>query len=88
MDKSTVSGKKISPLRGAREARGLGVRETARAAGMDASHLSKLERGEASASIETLSRLARVLGLKELEKLLRPYARNGKEVATRPNRSK
>jgi transcriptional regulator with XRE-family HTH domain len=63
------------PLRGAREARGLGLRETARRAGIDASQLSKVERGQVSLSVDALARLAGVLELRELAKLLKPYRR-------------
>lgn len=63
-----------SPLRAAREARGLGLRETARLAEIDPTHLSKAERGIAGLSVASLARLAKVLRLKvklaDLEKLL------------------
>lgn len=63
------------PIRGARVAKGMGLAETARAAGLDPGHLSKFERGQAGMSVDNLARLARVLGLKEMSKLLAPYAR-------------
>jgi transcriptional regulator with XRE-family HTH domain len=42
---------------------------------MDRSHLSRVERGEASLSIDALARLATVLGLTELAAHLAPYTR-------------
>ncbi len=56
-----------------RVARGKGLRETARLAGIDPAHLSRVERGERQLSVEALGRLAEVLGLTELAKLLAPY---------------
>jgi transcriptional regulator with XRE-family HTH domain len=67
------------PLRTIREARGLSLRETARRAGIDPAHLSKVERGEAGFSVENLRTLAGVLGLTELAKFLHPYARDSDE---------
>lgn len=61
------------PLRAVRIARGKGLRETAQAAGITPSHLSRAERGERQLSVEALARLAKVLGLSELAKLLDPY---------------
>jgi transcriptional regulator with XRE-family HTH domain len=63
----------IPPLREVREAQGLSVRETARRAGLDPTHLSKVERGQAKLSIESLARLAAVLGLSTLAGLLDQY---------------
>jgi transcriptional regulator with XRE-family HTH domain len=63
----------VPPLRAMREAHGLSLRETARRAGMDPAHLMRVERGEAGLSIESLQRLARVLGPEQLVKLLSPY---------------
>lgn|GEM_PF-4458311 len=40
---------------------------------MDPGHLSKVERGEKQLSLESLHRLAVVLELSELAKLLKPY---------------
>jgi transcriptional regulator with XRE-family HTH domain len=56
-----------------RQARGLGLRAVARDAGIDPAHLSRVERGQAALSVESLQRLARVLELRELERLLAPY---------------
>jgi transcriptional regulator with XRE-family HTH domain len=61
------------PIRSLREARGLSLRETARRADMDPAHLLRVERGEAGLSIDSLQRLARVLGPAELAKMLNPY---------------
>lgn len=70
-------------LREVRRARGLTLRETALRAGIDPAHLSKVERGQKSLSVNALHRLARVLGLRELARLLQPYVatREGRDVA-------
>jgi transcriptional regulator with XRE-family HTH domain len=65
------------PLRTVREAQGLGLNETARAAGIDPAHLSRIERGRAGLTVPTLARLARVLELRQLERLLAPYLNDG-----------
>jgi len=62
------------PLRDVRIARGLGLNEVARLADVDPAHLSRVERGEARLSIDSLARLSRVLDLHELSRLLAPYA--------------
>lgn len=54
-------------------ARGLGLRETAERAGMTPAHLSRVERGQRQLSVDALGRLAEVLGLDELVRLLAPY---------------
>jgi transcriptional regulator with XRE-family HTH domain len=59
-----LSAQEQSPLRAARKAQGLRLRETARLAKIDPSHLSKFERGVAGLSVASLARLAKVLGLK------------------------
>jgi transcriptional regulator with XRE-family HTH domain len=64
---------KVPPLRTVREAQGLGLREAARLASINEAHLSRVERGEAMLSLEALLRLARVLGLRELDRLLSQY---------------
>jgi transcriptional regulator with XRE-family HTH domain len=64
---------RLPPLRVVRQAQGLGLRETARLAGINASHLSQVEQGKAMLSLEALLRLARVLGLRELDRLLSQY---------------
>ena len=66
------------PLRAVRLARGLGLRKTAELAGIDPAHLSRVERGRARLSVDSLARLARVLELRELAKLLDPYTENAK----------
>lgn len=52
-----------SPLREAREARGLSLREAARLADMDSAHLSRVERGVEGLSVASLARLASAIGL-------------------------
>ena len=66
-----------SHLRAVREAQGLGLRETPRRADIDPTHLSRVERGTAGLSVASLERLARVLGLNELAKLLHPHVVDG-----------
>ena len=63
------------PLRDVRLAQKLSLREVARAAGIDAGYLSRIERGEAQPSSEVLLRIARVLGLSGLVGELAPYTR-------------
>ena len=65
--------KKVSRLRVLREARGLSLRGAARLAQIDVGQLSKLERGIGGVSLDTALRLARVLGLADVEKALRPF---------------
>ena len=62
-----------SKLRAVRESKGLTVRETAKLAGIAPAHLSRVERGRRGLSVESLTRLAGVLGLTELEGLLRVH---------------
>jgi transcriptional regulator with XRE-family HTH domain len=64
----------VPPLRAVRIAQGLSLREAARRAEVNPAHLSRVERGERQLSVESLGRLARVLGLLELARLLDPYA--------------
>jgi transcriptional regulator with XRE-family HTH domain len=63
------------PLRAVREAHGLGLREVAALAAIDPAHLSRVERGQSALSVHALHRIARVLGLRELERLIAPYTR-------------
>ena len=63
----------VPPLRAVWVAHGLSLRETARLADIDPAHLSRVERGERSLSVDSLARLADVLGLVELSKMLAPY---------------
>jgi transcriptional regulator with XRE-family HTH domain len=74
MRSSAPQPQAIRPLRMVREAQGLSLRETARRAGLDSSHLGHVERGEEGLSIEALIRLAKVLGLHDLARMLWPYA--------------
>lgn len=62
-----------SPLRATRLAEGWSLRYVADRVPMDTGHLSKLERRQAGVSVDTLARLARVLGLGELASSLAPY---------------
>jgi transcriptional regulator with XRE-family HTH domain len=55
----------VPPLRAVRLLQGLGLRETARRAGMDHAQLSRIERGQEGLSLDALSRLAKVLGLRD-----------------------
>jgi transcriptional regulator with XRE-family HTH domain len=61
------------PLRDVRRSQGLGLREVAARTGLDVSHLSRIERGRAGLTVDTLARLATTLKLRELERLLAPY---------------
>jgi transcriptional regulator with XRE-family HTH domain len=65
-----VTNRVESTLRVVRRARGMGLRECAERAGIDPGHLSRVERGEAALSVDSLTQLARVLGLRELADLL------------------
>jgi transcriptional regulator with XRE-family HTH domain len=67
------------PLRSARLAKGMGLRTTARKAGIEPAHLSRVERGQKQLSVKSLHRLAKVLGLKELERVLQPYVKDRRE---------
>lgn len=71
--RSTASADPSPPLRAVRIAHGLSLREAASRAGIDAAHLSRVERGSKHLSVEALYRLACVLELRELQRLLRPY---------------
>ncbi len=67
------------PLRTVREAQGLGLREAAEKAGIDPAHLSRVERGRAALSVDALARLAKVLELGPLARMLAPYARHPRD---------
>jgi transcriptional regulator with XRE-family HTH domain len=71
---TTKSERPNPPLRDVRLSQGRSLRDVADAAGVDYAHLSKVERGQHALSVDTLYRLARALGLRELAKLLAPYA--------------
>lgn len=75
LDKSASTLGRRPPLRTVRQARGMSLRRVAAEATLDRSHLSRVERGEASLSVDALARLAKVLGLVELAALLAPYTR-------------
>lgn len=60
-------------LRAVRLAQGRSLRDVATPAEIDPAHLSRVERGEKSLSVDSLYRLAKVLGLRELVKQLAPY---------------
>lgn len=62
-----------SKLRAVRESKGLTLTEAAERAGIAPAHLSRVERGSRGLSVESLTRLAGVLGLSELEGLLRVH---------------
>ena len=64
-----------STLRAVREAHGLGLRDVAERAAVDQGQLSRVERGLSGLSVDSLARVAGVLGLDELERLLRPHLR-------------
>jgi transcriptional regulator with XRE-family HTH domain len=70
MNRSTM---RENPLRAVRQAQGLTLTEVAAKAGIDIGHLSRIERGQAGLSLDALARLAHVLGLRELARLLEPY---------------
>jgi transcriptional regulator with XRE-family HTH domain len=74
------TNKQIPPLRSIREARGQLLADTAIRAGITEGGLSRIERGERLPSLPVLYRLAVVLGLVELERLLRPYAAAAKRA--------
>ena len=62
-----------SRLRAVREAKGLTLTEVARQAKIDPAHLSRVERGRRGLSVESLARVAKVLELRDLERLLRVH---------------
>jgi transcriptional regulator with XRE-family HTH domain len=64
---------RIPHLRAVREAQGLSLRQAARLAGIDPAHLSRVERGEKQLTVDALARLAKVLRLDTLARLLRLY---------------
>lgn len=81
---TSIQERNVPPLRALRTASGLGLRETARRAQIDASHLGRIERGMDGLSISTLYRLARVLGPVQLAEMLEPYV--NKEAAQNDRR--
>jgi transcriptional regulator with XRE-family HTH domain len=79
MQVSSPSEQRRNPLRAVRHAQGMTLKETAEAAGLDIGHLSRVERGEASLSLDSLARLAAVLELRSLAEMLGPYRRATKQ---------
>jgi putative transcriptional regulator len=67
----------IPPLRAVRKAQGLTLTDVATRANIDKGQLSRIERGHEGLSLEALARLATVLELRELSRLLEPYRRGG-----------
>ena len=70
---ASASGQYRPPLRAVRQAKGLSLREVARRADIEVSHLSRVERGQAGLSVRALNRVAKVLELNELATLLSQY---------------
>src|SRR4051794_34679979 len=68
-----VTGADLPPLRAVRVAQGRSLRDTARRAGIDPTHLSRVERGTKHLSVDAFHRLAAVLELEDLQRLLTPY---------------
>jgi transcriptional regulator with XRE-family HTH domain len=64
---------KTRPLRAARRAKGLSLSYVAEAAGVDLGHLSRAERGIAGLSVDSLHRVADVVGLRTLAAQLEPF---------------
>ena len=60
-------------LKAVREAHGLVLRDVAERAYVDQGQLSRVERGLSGLSVESLARVAGVLGLDDLERALRPH---------------
>jgi transcriptional regulator with XRE-family HTH domain len=54
----------------------MSLRQAAALAGIDTGQLSRVERGQSGLSVDSLARLAGVLGLVELTRLLEPYRRD------------
>lgn len=62
----TKTATPLTDWRAVRDTLGYGLREVAREAHIDPAHLSRIERGLATPSIEVVQRLARVLGLRQV----------------------
>ncbi|MFA5516610.1 MAG: helix-turn-helix transcriptional regulator [Desulfuromonadales bacterium] len=70
MDQKIISTQHLGEaLRAARKKKGMTQQQTARSVGLDQPSLSKIERGESSARLDTLFRLLAAL---DLELLLQP----------------
>ncbi len=78
MKRTQSSLNQPTPLRGAREARGMGLRQLARRIKTDPSHLSRIERGEATPSLLLLFHVANALELRELARFIGPYVAEDK----------
>ena len=65
----------MPPLRGAREARGVSLRQLAKEAAIDPAQLSRIERGLVTPSVPVLRRLYIALGLRDQVRFLAPYDR-------------
>lgn len=63
----------VPPIRAIRQAQGISLRELARDTKVDIAQLSRIERGLNRPTVPVLRRLAKALGLKDLERLLRPF---------------
>lgn len=63
----------VSSLRTTRLALGISLRSVASKAGIHPAHLSRIERGEAQITVDSLYRLAVVLELSELARQLHPH---------------
>jgi transcriptional regulator with XRE-family HTH domain len=68
-----MENKRCVPLRIYRESRGLTLRKTAELADIDIAQLSRLEHGQGGISLEAAVRLARVLGMKDVPRVLAPF---------------
>ena len=73
MPAATDRSGQLSPLREHRLSQSVGVREAARLAGMDPSHLVRIESGKTAPTVATLYRLAVALHIDGLEQALRPF---------------
>jgi transcriptional regulator with XRE-family HTH domain len=73
MATATQTQGSLPPLRTVRLAQGLTLRETARRADVHVAHLSRVERGEATLSLDALYRVARVLGIRPVVEILEQY---------------
>ena len=64
-------------LRAVRLANGMTLRRLSELTDIDAAHLSRVERGQKSLSVESLHRVAVALRLLDLARMLEPYASSG-----------
>ena len=62
-----------SKLRAIRQANGLTLTDVAKRAGVSPGHLPRVERRQRGLSLESLARVAKVLDLRDLERLLRVH---------------